>query len=146
MLGGLGTADIFAYGSVTLAFGSRNAALRAAQWAFDAGKQVIFDVNLRPAIWPDLEEARTQIGEALATATVVKLNETELALLTGTDDPIAGSQQLLEQGLQLVCVSLRREARFLTTAVFTAPFLLLRSMCVIQPVVAMRLLLGLPIS
>ena len=100
------SAAVFAYGSVTLTGQSRLAALQAAQWAREAGNHVIFDVNLRPLLWPDMEIARQRIQESVASATVVKLNEVELEFLTGTADPAPGSEQLLKGGIQLCCVSL----------------------------------------
>ena len=106
------SASVFGYGSVTLAGESRTAALQAAQWAKDAGKQVVFDVNLRLLLWPNLDIARERIEEALDTATIVKLNETELNFLTGTADPAQGSQQLLERSIQLCCVSLGADGAY----------------------------------
>jgi fructokinase len=106
------SANVFTYGSVTLATGSQAAALQAAQWARNAGKHVVFDVNLRPLLWPDLEVARQWIQQALDTATTVKLNETEMELLTGLSDPALGSQQLVEAGLDLCCVSLGAEGAY----------------------------------
>lgn len=100
------SARTFIFGSVTLASESRAAALQAARWAREAERRVIFDVNLRPVLWPDTAVARQRIEECVALATVVKLNERELQFLTGTDDPYSGSQQLIERGLQLCCVSL----------------------------------------
>jgi fructokinase len=100
------SARVFIYGSVTLTQASGPAALRATRWARDAGESVIFDVNLRPTLWPDLETARRSIGDAVELATVVKLNETELEFLTGTSDPAVGSQKLLACGVHLCCVSL----------------------------------------
>ena len=105
-------AAIFIYGSVTLTGGSRAAALQAARWSRAAGRTVIFDVNLRPALWPDLDVARQRIGEGVASANVVKLNETELHFLTGSRDPAAGSQRLIEQGVQLCAVSLGAEGAY----------------------------------
>ena len=110
-------ADIFIYGSVTLAEASRAAALQAAQWAGSAGKHVIFDVNLRPLLWPDLITARQWIEEALNSATIIKLNETELEFLTGTTDPAEGSRHLLERGVQLCCISLGAEGSYFNNGV-----------------------------
>ena len=106
------SAAVFAYGSVTLTGHSRSAAWRAAEWAREAGSHVIFDVNLRPLLWPDLEIARQRIQKSVASATVVKLNEGELKFLTGTADPALGSEQLLEQGIQLCCVSLGADGAY----------------------------------
>jgi len=106
------SAGVFVFGSVTLASASRQAAIQAARWAKEAGNQVIFDVNLRPLIWPDLDIARRLTEEALATTTVVKLNENELEFLTGTRDLARGSQQLLNRGIQMCCVSLGEEGAY----------------------------------
>ncbi|MBV7336319.1 carbohydrate kinase [Chloroflexi bacterium TSY] len=99
-------AAFYIYSSITLASESRQAALEAAEWARGAGRQVIFDVNLRPLVWDNLENARYWIAQAIATATVIKLNETELEFVTGATDPASGSQHLIERGVQLCCVSL----------------------------------------
>jgi len=105
-------AEIFIYSSVTLASDSRAAVLQAVQWARDAGKNVIFDVNLRPLVWPDLTVARRHIMAAIASATVVKLNETELEFVTGLKDPALGSQQLIDRGVLLCCVSLGADGAY----------------------------------
>ncbi len=100
------TADVFVFGSVTLASASGDAAMKAGQWARSAGKHVVFDVNLRPALWPDLEVARQTIEECVTLANVVKLNDTELEFLTGFKDPARGSDLILQRDVQLCCVSL----------------------------------------
>jgi len=109
------SAAVFVYGSVTLTAESRPAALQAARWAREAGNHVVFDVNLRPLLWPDLETAHRRIREGVATATVVKLNEVELEFLTGTADLSEGSRQLLEQGVQLCCVSMGADGAYFNT-------------------------------
>ena len=106
------SARCLVFGSVTLADASGPAALQAARWAREAGQHVIFDVNLRPALWPDLQVARSSIGEGIAQATVLKVNEVELEFLTGTADPAAGSRALLDKGVQLCCVSLGAEGSY----------------------------------
>ena len=111
-------ADVFIYGSVTFASASRSAALQAARWAKAAGKHVIFDVNLRTLLWPDLDVARQYIEDGLETATVVKVNDTELEFLTGQTDPAVGSAQLLEQsGVQLCCVSLGEDGAYFNNGI-----------------------------
>lgn len=99
-------ADVFVFGSVTLATRSREAALGAAELARNAGNHVIFDVNLRPALWPDLVVARTVIETALRTANIVKANGVELEFLTGTTEPAEGCRALLDRGAELCCISL----------------------------------------
>jgi fructokinase len=99
-------ADLLVYGSVTLASESREATMAASRWAREAGKHVVFDVNLRPALWPDLDTARQRILESVALANIIKLNETELEFLTGSSDPALGSRCLLQHDVDLCCVSL----------------------------------------
>jgi sugar/nucleoside kinase (ribokinase family) len=67
---------------------------------------VVFDFNLQPALWPDLEEARLRIQESVALANVVMLNQAELEFLTGVGDPDLGSECLLEHDVALCCVSM----------------------------------------
>ena len=43
---------------------------------------------------------------------VVKLNEAELEFLTGTSDAARGSRMLVEQGVQLCCVSLGADGAY----------------------------------
>ncbi len=111
----LESAQLFVHGSVILACESAAAALQAAEWVRAAGRPVIFDVNLRPSLWPDLGQARRLIREAIASASVVKLNEVELEFVTGTRDPAQGSRQLLAQGVQLCCVSLGARGCYFAT-------------------------------
>lgn len=111
-------ANFFIYGSVTLASESRQAALQAARWVKKAGKHVIFDVNLRSLIWPDMLSAKHWIKKGVDTATILKLNGEELEFLTGETDPEAGSNLLLKQGIQLCCVSLGAEGVFFNNGTF----------------------------
>ncbi|MEM7534308.1 MAG: carbohydrate kinase [Chloroflexota bacterium] len=118
-------ANIYIYSSVTLAEASRTAALDVARWMLAAGKQVIFDVNLRPLVWPNMDIARERIEKSVELSTILKLNEIELEFLTGTTDPAIGSQQLLSQGVQLCCVSLGAEGAYFnngSAAGHVAPF------------------------
>ena len=108
----LESASVFVFGSVTLTTTSRAAVLEAARWVRAAGQTIIFDVNLRPSLWPDLESARRSISAAAELASVVKMNESELEFLTGMRDPEAGSRSLLGRGVQLCCVSLGGDGSF----------------------------------
>lgn len=110
--GAIEAARVFVSGSVTLATDSGPAALQAARWAKGAGRQVIFDVNWRPALWPSPEAGRARIFEGLAAATIAKLNADELAFVTGTADPARGCRQLRDLGLQLCCISLGADGAY----------------------------------
>lgn len=91
-------------GSISLiAEPSRSATLRALDMARSSGALISFDVNYRPSLWPQPATALDTIRAVLPLAHLVKINEDELALLTGGDDPVTGSETILESG-PLVCV------------------------------------------
>lgn len=91
-------------GSISLiAEPSRSATLRAIDLARAGGALISFDVNYRPSLWPEPEAAGDVICSVLPLAHLVKVNETELALLTGSDDPVAGSERILAAGAT-VCI------------------------------------------
>lgn len=96
---------VFAFGSVTLAYASRDAAIAGATRARDDGAEVVFDVNLRPNVWPSLDIARQQTKTAIALATVVKLNIEECDFLFGERDARRAADRLLAGGAALVCIS-----------------------------------------
>jgi fructokinase len=87
----LRTARIVHGGSLALAHEpARSATLAAWEIARTAGAMCSYDVNWRPALWPDAVAGLAQARLPLAFAEVVKLNAAELHLLTGQDDPAAG--------------------------------------------------------
>lgn len=84
--------------------------IRSATWeavavAHQAGALISFDVNYRPTLWESAERALEQINAMIPHADLLKLNEIELELMMGSQDP-AASQALLEKGPQLVVVTL----------------------------------------
>ena len=115
-------ARFFHFGSVSLTEEPcRSATFEAARIAKAAGVPVSFDINYRPSIWPE-ERALPEIRRALSLADVVKVNEKELELLTGSAgaaDTAAGCSRLLEAGPRLCvttlgprgCAFATREAR-----------------------------------
>lgn len=93
-------------GSLALAHEpGRLATLAAWEIARSAGAICSYDVNWRPALWPDAAAGLAQARLPLAFADVVKLNAAELRLLTGHDDPAAGLATLATQA-SLVVVTL----------------------------------------
>lgn len=97
----LSVADIEAAGvsgMATLVVGSvglsaepiRTAVVRATELAQSAAVPICFDVNLRPAVWPDLDTARTACEPVLQRVTLLKLSLDDTKHLFGAgDDPIA---------------------------------------------------------
>jgi fructokinase len=108
----IASAEILLWGSVTLSASARDAASQAVKWANEDGTIVAFDANLRPAVWPSLETARQEILEALHGVTVCKLNETELEVLAGTNDPVTGSRRILDKGPRLCLVTLGKRGAY----------------------------------
>jgi len=107
----------FHFGSLSLIQEpSRSATLEAAKIAREAGALISFDANYRPTLWRSPEEARERILATLPFADLLKVNDVELALLTGSRDLDAASRSLLEQGLDLCVVTLGPDGSFFQVA------------------------------
>ena len=91
---------------------SRSATWEAVRQAKEAGALISFDVNYRPSLWPVPEEAVAIIEQMLPQADMVKVNEEELKLLSGTGDLSTGSAQLLAKGPALCVVTLGAEGSY----------------------------------
>lgn len=97
---------IFHHGSISLiGEPSRSATLAALEYAQRAGALISYDPNLRPALWPSLEAARTGILAAWPHAGLIKVSEEELAFLSGEEDLAAGARALFHKDLRLLVVT-----------------------------------------
>ena len=97
----------FHFGSISLiAEPSRSATKAAIDMALDGRALISFDVNYRPSLWTTTEEATRQIEEMIPLTNLLKVNETELEILSGRDDLEEGSQELMELGPELVVITL----------------------------------------
>jgi fructokinase len=65
---------------------SRGATLRAVEVARGAGTLVSLDPNLRPTSWPTVDAARDAMAPLLDAADILKVNDDEARLLTGSSD------------------------------------------------------------
>lgn len=65
---------------------ARDATKLAVRTAKEAGGFVSFDVNLRPALWDDLEEAKEQILDVIEHADLIKMTGAELLFLRDDGD------------------------------------------------------------
>lgn len=101
-------AAVFHYGSIGLiAEPCRSAHLRAMEIAKEAGALLSYDPNLREALWPSREVARTQILSIWDQADIVKVSEVELEFLTGiasVEDDVV--MKLWRPTMQLLLVTL----------------------------------------
>ncbi|WP_047983540.1 carbohydrate kinase family protein [Ornithinibacillus californiensis] len=75
---------------------SRTATIEALEYAKLQKVKVSFDVNLRPPLWGNLENAKQEILTVMKYADIVKVSEEELEFLTGTDDIKTGAKELYE--------------------------------------------------
>ncbi|MEQ0827758.1 aminoimidazole riboside kinase [Enterobacter dykesii] len=74
---------------------SRSATFEAMAAIREAGGYVSFDPNIRPDLWPDENELRRCLEQALQSADVVKLSVEELAFLTGNVEVNVGLHALM---------------------------------------------------
>lgn len=85
---------------------ARTAQYKAVEYAKNAGAFISFDVNHRPKLWKNESDAIDQIRKMIGLADLLKVNENELKILTGSQDPIAGGKELLKSGVKLVAITL----------------------------------------
>ena len=74
---------------------SRSATFEAMAAIREAGGYVSFDPNIRPDLWPDENELRRCLEQALQSADVVKLSVEELAFLIGNVEVNGGLDTLM---------------------------------------------------
>ena len=72
-----------------------------------------FDVNYRKPFWAKESEFADQIMEVLPLIDIVKLNDAELALLTGSHDIERCAWQIIERGPQTVLITLGAEGSWM---------------------------------
>ena len=100
----LQSAKVLHFGSLSLVEEPiRSAAMEAMTIVRKAGGMVSLDVNYRPSLWPSEKSAYSAVMEILSKVDLLKVNEVELLLLTGEDDPERGSELLMELG-PAICV------------------------------------------
>lgn len=93
--------------------GATHAALHLAR---ASGALISFDANYRPALWRNPAEAREQIMAILPQIHVLKANEVELEVITGTRDVEKASEVILQMGIDLCVVTLGPAGSFFRVA------------------------------
>jgi fructokinase len=103
----------FHFGSISLiAEPSRSATLEAVRLARRSGALVSFDFNYRPSLWESSGQACKRALAVIPSVDLVKVNETELALLTGLDDLERAAKSLLQLGPALCVVTLGQKGSY----------------------------------
>lgn len=102
----ISAAKIFHFDSISLAAArSRGTTLVAAGLAARAGLMISYDVNLRPALWADIEAAPPVILDGMRQAQIAKLSEEELEFLVGSADLETARQQLWHPAMKVLVVT-----------------------------------------
>lgn len=106
----------FHFGSISLIQEpSRGATLEALRITRDTGALISFDVNYRPDLW-SRAEARERVLATIPHVDLLKVNEIEVVLLTGSEDMDVATRVLLEQGPDLCVVTLGPEGSYFRVA------------------------------
>ncbi len=101
------------FGSVSLtAEPARSATLAAGRLAKQGGALVSYDPNYRANLWPDEKTAVEWMQKPLPMVDLLKLSDEELPLLTGLEDPEAGTAALRKYGIRLIVVTLGAKGVF----------------------------------
>jgi len=79
--------------------------MRVAQSARKLGKDVCYDPNLRLSLWKDHHEARRVMTTMMRKATIVRLNDVEVAFLTRSHDLETAAERIRGLGPRLVVVT-----------------------------------------
>ena len=94
-------------GSLSLTTSPGKEACEAAvRFARENGVLVSYDPNYRDALWESEAKAVEMIKTLLPFADILKVSDEEMVMLTGIDDPEAGSKALADYGCSLVMVTL----------------------------------------
>lgn len=103
----LADGKIFHFGSLSLVEDPiRSAVYRALEIVRGAGGMVSLDVNYRPTLWDSPSAAYKEVMAILPAVDLLKVNEDELFLLSGSSDIKSGTKTLLNSGPEVVIVTL----------------------------------------
>lgn len=101
---------ILHFGSITLiGEPSKTSTYEAVKMAKSAGAIISYDPNLRLHLWPNSEEAKKMITQAIPLSDVIKLNNEELYFITGKksiEDMRGAMDELLSLGPKLCVVTM----------------------------------------
>jgi len=93
----------------------RSATREAIQIARSAGALISFDVNYRPSLWRSRSEAIERVMDLVPGVDLLKVNEIELALLTGRQELEEACRSLLQHGPDLCIVTLGPKGSYFQT-------------------------------
>jgi fructokinase len=85
---------------------SGSATLAAVEIAKQAGAMISFDVNYRPTLWQSSPDALERVKAMIPRVDLLKVNETELRILSGSEDLSEAAASLVALGPALCVVTL----------------------------------------
>lgn len=112
-------ADIVYFSGITLAIlapRARGRLMKAIVTARNAGAQVVFDTNLRPALWTSPDIMASTLTAASAIADIVLPTHTDEAPLFGDASPEATAERYLSSGASEVIVKNGAEPALVATS------------------------------
>lgn len=95
---------------------AREAVLYALTYAKQKNKLISYDPNYRPLLWDDSDNAIHWMKKGFEYATIVKLSEDELELLTGQKDIVKGAQMLFDLGIEKIFVTMGNKGAYYLAA------------------------------
>lgn len=107
----LSNTRIFHFGTLSMTHeGIREATKQAAAMAKENSAFISFDPNLRPPLWPSLEDARKQAEYGFSVCDILKISDNEIQWFTGEEDLHKGILALrASYDIPLILLSMGRE-------------------------------------
>jgi len=106
----------FQFGSISLTNEPSLSATHAAIGITrQAGALVCYDVNYRPTLWKNAEEARQTALNMIPLVDMVKVNDSELVLLTGNEKMESAARKLRALGPEICVVTLGERGSYIQT-------------------------------
>jgi fructokinase len=99
----IGGFDVVHFGSISLLDAEpRLATLKARDAGIRRGALTSYDVNWRPALWPDVAEARRQLRAGAEGVAVLKMSDEDWAGILNDDDFLESAHEFFDAGVELV--------------------------------------------
>ena len=107
----LKNAKIFHFGTLSMTHEAvRGATITAIKKAKENGAIISLDPNLREPLWKSLDEAKTQMKDALSYCDILKISDNEIVFLTGETDFDEGVKKIREEyNIPLICVTMGKD-------------------------------------
>lgn len=110
---------IFHFGSLSLTNEpAKSATIYSVEEAHRMGVIVSYDPNYRALLWKNKEVAIKEMRSLIKYVDIMKISDEETTLLTGYEEPEKAAEELLNQGVSAVFITLGAEGALLKTKKF----------------------------